>query len=141
MYTPEQIEACCRQFNIPDYLHCNDPSGDFRAVYVLSDDPLRFDYRQITPFDFVTELPTSYAPTDWVEKRPVPIGIELIARGAAQWLVAYFRWHLGRFRLFFGALDWERSPARLEEIVSAARLQAVMTECRPDDDCCRECRA
>jgi hypothetical protein len=31
------------------------------------------------------------------------VSIELLEKGEKVWLVAYFRWHLDRFRLFIGA--------------------------------------
>jgi hypothetical protein len=111
-----------------DYLHCNDPSGDFRAVYVLSDDPLRFDPSKLNVFRFTTSLPTKYGGNDWLEKRPIPVSIELMEKGKDVWLVAYFRWHIDRFRLFIGALRWDKNPAEVEEIVVPERLKAVLAE-------------
>jgi hypothetical protein len=108
-----------------DYLHCADPSGDFRPVYIFSDDPLKFDSRNLKVFKFTTSLPTKYGANDWVEKRPIPVSIELLEKGKRTWLVAYFRWHIDRFRLFIGALRWESDRAGIEEIVTAERLQAV----------------
>jgi hypothetical protein len=108
-----------------DYLHCNDPSGDFRPVYVVSDNPLKFDPQNLKVFRFTTPLPTKYGASDWLEKRPIPVSIELLERGKETWLVAYFRWHIDRFRLFIGALHWDTDPAAIEEIVTAERLQAV----------------
>jgi hypothetical protein len=111
-----------------DYLHCNDPSGDFRAVYILSDDPLRFDPGKLNVFKFTTALPTKYGGNDWLEKRPIPVSIELLEKGQEVWLVTYFRWHVDRFRLFIGALRWDKTPAEVEEIVTAERLKAVLAE-------------
>jgi hypothetical protein len=108
-----------------DYLHCNDPSGDFRAVYVLSDNPLKFDSQELKVFKFSTPLPTKYGGNDWLEKRPIPVSIELLEKGKNTWLVAYFRWHIDRFRLFIGAIHWGSDPAGIEEIVTAERLEAV----------------
>jgi hypothetical protein len=111
-----------------DYLHCNDPSGDFRAVYISSQNPFSFDPRQLKVFKFTTSLPTKYGGNDWLEKRPIPVSIELLERGDKVWLVAYFRWHIDRFRLFIGALRWDEDPAEIEEIVAPARLKAVLAE-------------
>ena len=111
-----------------DYLHVADPTGDFRAVYIFSDDPLKFDYCNLMSFAFETQLQTDYGSTDWLEKRPIPVGIELVAKGKNLWLLAYFRWHIDRFRLFFGALDWTQSPAKIEEIVNETQLCAAVSK-------------
>jgi hypothetical protein len=113
-----------------DYLHCNDPSGDFRPVYIFSDDPLKFDAENLKVFKFSTSLPTKYGDNDWLEKRPIPVSIELLEKGKNVWLVAYFRWHIDRFRLFIGALRWDKDPAEIEEITSPERLKAVLAEVR-----------
>jgi hypothetical protein len=108
-----------------DYYHVKDPSGDFRAVYAMSDDPCHFDPANIRPFEFQTGLPTHYSESDWLEKRPIPVSIELIKRCAeTTWLVAYFRWHIDRFRLFVGLLEWDREPARIREVTNPAILAA-----------------
>jgi hypothetical protein len=109
-----------------DYVHCADPSGDFRSVYVFSDNPLKFDANRLKVFQFTTPLPTKYGPHDWLEKRPIPVSIELLEKGDDTWLVAYFRWHVDRFRLFVGALHWDPDPAWIEEIVTAERLLEVL---------------
>jgi hypothetical protein len=111
-----------------DYLHCNDPSGDFRSVYICSDDPLQFDPDKLKVFKFSTALPTQYGDNDWAEKRPTPISIELLGKGKNVWLVAYFRWHSDRFRLFVGALHWDKEPAEIEEITAPERLKAIQAE-------------
>jgi hypothetical protein len=54
--------------------------------------------------------------------------IELLKKGRDVWLVAYFRWHVDRFRLFIGALRWSKTPAEIEEIVTPERLKAVLAE-------------
>jgi hypothetical protein len=117
-----------------DYLHCADPSGDFRPVYAFSNDPLKFDPQELKVFQFTTTLPTKYGETDWLEKRPIPVSIELLEKGKNIWLVAYFRWHIDRFRLFIGALHWDSDPARIEEIVALKRLEAVLAEIMKDGD-------
>jgi len=109
-----------------DYYHSNSPSGDFRAVYAFSDNPLTFDIQELRVFDFQTTLPTAYAQTDWLEKRPIPISIELVEKSKKFWLVTYFRWHIDRFRLFFGALDWKKKPAKIQEIVSETQLRSLL---------------
>jgi hypothetical protein len=108
-----------------DYFHCDDPTGDFRCVYAFSPDPLRFDHTTLKVVQFSTPLPTVYLDDDWVEKRPIPVSMELVERGSDVWLVCYFRWHDGRFRLFFGELDWSHDPATVTEIVSEERLREV----------------
>lgn len=109
-----------------DYLHCADPSGDFRAVYAFSDDPLRFDPKNVKVFKFATALPTRYAADDWLEKRPIPVSIELLEPGRDVWLVTYFRWHVDRFRLFIGALHWDTDPAGIEEITTPEALAKAL---------------
>lgn len=111
-----------------DYLHCDDPSGDFRPAYVYSDNPLKFDPKNLKIFKFTTPLPTKYGPNDWLEKRPIPVSIELLEKGEDTWLVAYFRWHIDRFRLFIGALTWNSDPAGIEEIVAPERLDKIRSE-------------
>jgi hypothetical protein len=108
-----------------DYYHVRDITGDFRAVYAVSEDPLRFDPAGIRSFGFHTDLPTRYEMGDWLSKRPIPVSIELVAKGEDAWLVAYFRWHIDRYRLFFGRLDWTREPASITEITDAAPLEDV----------------
>jgi hypothetical protein len=109
-----------------DYLHCADPTGDFRTGYVFSDDPLKFDPKNLRIFDFSTTLPTKYAANDWVEKRPIAVSMELLKKSEDLWLVTYFRWHIDRFRLFIGVIHWDSEPARIEEILSPDRLKEVL---------------
>jgi hypothetical protein len=111
-----------------DYLHCADPSGDFRTGYVFSDDPLKFDPKNLKIFDFKTELPTKYGGNDWVEKRPIAVSMELLEQSGDVWLVAYFRWHIDRFRMFVGAIDWKSDPAKIEEILTPERLREVLDQ-------------
>ena len=111
-----------------DYLHCDDPSGDFRPVYILSDNPVKFDPERLKIFKFSTSLPTKYGGNDWVEKRPIPVSMELLESGKNVWLVAYFRWHIDRFRLFVGALRWDKDPAEVEELLTPERLESVLAE-------------
>lgn len=109
-----------------DYFHVRDGSGDFRACYVFSDDPTHFEPAAITSFAFNTTLPTAYEFNDWIEKRPIPVGIERVEQYGEQWLVCYFRWHRDRFRFFFGILDWSHDPASITEITSAAQLSRIV---------------
>jgi hypothetical protein len=111
-----------------DYLHCANPSGDFRSVYIFSDDPLNFDAQNLKSFQFSTPLPTQYGGNDWLEKRPIPVSIELLEKCERVWLVTYFRWHIDRFRLFIGALYWDSDPARIEEIATPERLETLRAE-------------
>ena len=99
--------------------------GDFRAVYALSDNPLKFDPKKHRVFKFKTSLPTKYADDDWTEKRPIPVSIELLEKGEDIWLVTYFRWHIDRFRMFVGAIHWDSDPAEVEEILTPERLKEV----------------
>jgi hypothetical protein len=109
-----------------DYLHCADPTGDFRTGYVFSDDPLKFDPKNLRIFQFSTSLPTKYAANDWLEKRPIAVSMELLEKGEDIWLVAYFRWHIDRFRMFVGAIHWDSDPASIEEIVAPERLRELL---------------
>jgi hypothetical protein len=111
-----------------DYLHCADPSGDFRPVYVFSDDPLKFDPKNLKIFKFTTTLPTQYGKKDWLEKRPIPVSIELLEKGDDAWLVCYFRWHIDHFRLFIGILHWDADPAAIEELVTLKQLDKARAE-------------
>jgi hypothetical protein len=114
-----------------DYIHCADPSGDFRPIYVFSDNADKFDPKNLKVFKFSTTLPTKYGGNDWVEKRPIPVSIELLEKGEKAWLVTYFRWHIDRFRLFIGVLRWDTDPATIEEIVSPEKLESVLGEIKP----------
>jgi hypothetical protein len=109
-----------------DYLHCADPTGDFRTGYVLSDDPLKFDPKDLKIFKFSTTLPTKYESNDWVEKRPIAVSMELLEKSENLWLVTYFRWHIDRFRMFVGVIHWDSDPAEIEEIVKPERLKEVL---------------
>jgi hypothetical protein len=111
-----------------DYLHCADPSGDFRAAYVVSDNPLKFEPKGLKVFKFTTPLPRKYGGNDWAEKRPIPISMELLEKGNGVWLITYFRWHIDRFRLFIGVLRWDSDPASIEEIVTPHQLTEVCTK-------------
>ncbi|MBN2211345.1 MAG: family 43 glycosylhydrolase [Sedimentisphaerales bacterium] len=111
-----------------DYIHCADPTGDFRPVYIFSDDPEKFDPENLKVFNFTTTLPTQYGEKDWLEKRPIPVSIELLEKGENAWLVTYFRWHIDRFRLFIGVLRWDADPASIEEITTPERLAEVLKE-------------
>jgi hypothetical protein len=113
-----------------DYLHCDSPAGDFRAVYAFSDDPIKFDPKSVKVFKFSTSLPTRYADDDWIEKRPIPVSIELLEQGRDVWLVTYFRWHIDRFRLFIGALHWDTDPASIEEITTPEALGKALAAIR-----------
>jgi hypothetical protein len=113
-----------------DYLHCADPTGDFRTGYVFSQSPLKFDPKNLRIFNFSTTLPTKYEAHDWVEKRPIAVSMELLEKGEKLWLVTYFRWHIDRFRLFVGALHWDSDPAEIEEILTPERLKVVLEKAK-----------
>jgi hypothetical protein len=52
--------------------------------------------------------------------------MELLEKGEDIWLVAYFRWHIDRFRMFVGAIHWDSDPASIEEIVAPERLRELL---------------
>jgi len=98
----------------------------FRAAYAISDDPLHFEPESIREFRFVTDAPDIVPSPELPLDKPTPLSIELVARGERVWLVAYFRWHMDRNRLFFGALDWSSSPATITEIGTESQLRQVL---------------
>lgn len=101
--------------------------GDFGCRYALSRDPLYFEADQIRPFTFETDVTEEEDTHPRFQSRPGPIGLKLIAGGEDVWLVAYFRWHTGRYRLFFGALDWSTSPAAtVREIRTSESLDETL---------------
>ncbi len=103
----------------------------YRACYAFSDDPLKFDGETLTTFRFVKgddEVPLD---PEWNEPNAMytqaPGAIELVVRGTGGiWLVAYYRIVGNGFRLFFGELDWNASPASITEIGDEARLAGVL---------------
>jgi hypothetical protein len=109
----------------------------FRAAYAFSDDPMRFDQRDIHTFDFQTDTPGA-APSPELRppgaapnsnlgpSKPIPLSIELIAARDPIFFVAYVRWQGDRNRLFFGELDWSEHPAVLREINTEEHLHAVL---------------
>jgi len=113
-----------------DYYHCDSPKGDFRPVYAYSNNPLHFEPKDLKVFDFRTSLPTQYLDDDWIEKRPIPVSMELVEKGEKVWLICYFRWHIDRFRLFFGELNWETDPACITEITTPDQLERVLRQIR-----------
>jgi len=110
-----------------DYVGVDGASGDFRTMYVFSKDPLNFDCHGLKEFDFKTPLQVNRDSYDWVEKASIPVSIELVEKGNDTWLVCYFRWYEGKFRLFFGAVDWSCDPARIEEITTDAKLEETLS--------------
>ena len=100
----------------------------FRAAYALSDDPLHFEPETIREFRFVTSAPGVVPSPELPVEKPTPLSIELIARGERLWLVAYFRWHTDRNRLFFGSLDWSSDPAVIKEINTDRDLVEVLRQ-------------
>jgi hypothetical protein len=98
----------------------------FRAAYVTSDDPFHFSAEAISEFRFVTDTPGATPSPELKVEQPVPLSVELIAAGSEIWFVAYFRWHIDRNRLFFGALDWSSEPAVIREINREQELKAVL---------------
>jgi hypothetical protein len=102
----------------------------FRAAYVLSDNLFRFDPRQIREFVFVTDTPGVTPNPEFPIDKPVPLSIELIAKGDPTWFVSYFRWHIDRNRLFFGTIDWSSDPAMIREINTTEMLQDALEKCR-----------
>lgn len=88
----------------------------FRAAYAISEDQFKFNSSTIREFRFVTNNPEAAPSPELPVSHPVPLSIELIAADGPLWLVAYFRWHIDRNRLFFGSLDWSSEPAVITEI-------------------------
>ena len=100
----------------------------FRAAYAISGDPFSFAADEIREFRFVTNAPGATPSAELPVSQPVPLSIELIAAGDRLWFVAYFRWHIDRNRLFFGALDWGSEPAVIGEISSEEELSSVLRQ-------------
>jgi hypothetical protein len=100
----------------------------FRAAYAMSDDPLHFEPETIREFRFTTSAPGVVPNPALRVDKPTPLSIELIARGENLWLVAYFRWHIDRNRMFFGSLDWSSEPATIKEINSEHELADVLRQ-------------
>jgi hypothetical protein len=110
----------------------------FRAAYAVSDDPFHFDPGSIQEFDFSSDHPEITPSPELCVKNPVPLSIELIARGETKWLVAYFRWHRDRNRLYFGEIDWSPIKARIREISDANQLADTLRFYRIETDQWRE---
>jgi hypothetical protein len=107
----------------------------YRACYAFSDDPLKFDGESLTTFRFVKNEDEVPLDPEWNEPNGMytqaPGAIELVERGGRGiWLVAYYRIVGNGFRLFFGALDWNTSPATITEIGDNARLAGVLSAVR-----------
>ena len=100
----------------------------FRSAYVFSDNPFHFDPAEIREFRFATANPEATPSAELPASRPVPLSIELIAKGKDLWFVAYFRWHIDRNRLFFGSLDWSSEPALIREITNKTELNAMLRQ-------------
>jgi len=98
----------------------------FRAAYALSSDPYRFDPKDINEFDFQTDIPGAVASPELPVGKPLPLSIELIARGDNSWLVAYFCWHMDRNRLFLGELHWDVQPAQIREIRRPEQMESAL---------------
>jgi len=103
-----------------------DNLAGFRAAYAYSLDPFHFDPASIREFEFQTGLPHALPSPDLPVSKPLPLSIELIARGENTWLVSYFRWHRDRNRLFFGELDWDQDPAIIREITDPKYLKRCL---------------
>lgn len=78
-----------------------------RPVYALSRDSARYD---------APPQPLAYAAPS------PPHGLRVHARARRYWLVTYLRDVDGWDRLFWGSIDWERTPVTLAEIDSAGAL-------------------
>ena len=98
----------------------------FRAAYAISDNPFQFNADAIQEFRFI--CPDAIPSPELPVKQPVPLSIELIAKGENTWLVAYFRWQTDRNRLFFGELNWSTEPATLTEINNEESLHNVLAK-------------
>jgi hypothetical protein len=106
-----------------------DDLAGFRAAYIVSDDPMHFDLRNIREFEFnVNTLKVEPSPELGAVK-PIPLSLELVARHGYHWLISYFRWHIDRNRLFFGELDWTKEPAVITEINDSAQLERCLAGC------------
>jgi hypothetical protein len=99
-----------------------DDLAGFRAAYAFSKDPFHFDPSTIREFEFETDLPDIVPSPELRVAKPVPLSIELIARGEKKWFVSYFRWQGDRNRLFFGEIDWLPNRAIIREITDPARI-------------------
>lgn len=100
----------------------------FRAAYAVSDDPFHFNAEAIQEFRFITDTPGATPSRELPVAQPTPLSIELIDKSGPRWLVAYFRWHIDRNRLFFGSLDWSAEPAVIRELSTEEALSSVLTE-------------
>ena len=100
----------------------------FRAAYAISENPLQFSADAIRAFRFETDTPGATPSPEVRVSAPVPLSIELIARGERTWFVCYFRWHIDRGRLFFGELDWSCEPATIREINTQAHLNSILAK-------------
>lgn len=95
-------------------------------AYAMSDDPLHYEPDSIREFSFAANSPEATPNPALGGDRPTPLSIELVAPGKDIWLVAYFRWHVDRNRLFFGTLDWSADPAAITEIDTDEHLAEVL---------------
>ena len=102
---------------------CGDDWLPFRAAYALSDDPLHFAAGAIQEFEFQTDRTDVIPSPELAASQPIPLSIELMACGEKSWLVAYFRWHGDRNRLFFGEIIWSVHPAVIREISDPVFLE------------------
>jgi predicted GH43/DUF377 family glycosyl hydrolase len=104
--------------------------GNFRAAYVLSEDPLHFEAKNVRSFRFIAG-PDEVPPDHRFRKphrltKPVATSIELVGTGDKTWLVAYFRVVGNGFRLFFGEMDWRTEPVTIREISDPEHLRKVL---------------
>ncbi|MGI4787807.1 MAG: hypothetical protein ACRYFS_03045 [Janthinobacterium lividum] len=106
-----------------------DNLAGFRAAYALSNDALHFDADSIREFVFQTDHSDAVPSLELPVSAPLPLSIELIARGEQIWLVCYFRWHGDRNRLFFGTIDWSDDRAIIREITNPAQLESSLASC------------
>ncbi len=98
---------------------------NFRAAYVFSYDPFKFDADEIIEFKFITSNPEAVPCPKLRVTKPTPLSIELIAKHDNIWFVAYFRWHVDRNRFFLGVIDWSIHPATIREISNEDELHSV----------------
>jgi hypothetical protein len=103
----------------------------YRAAYAFSDNPLQFNGQDLTTFKFIKGEDEVPLDQEWNEPNGMftqaPGAIELVAKGPDRiWLIAYYRIVGTGFRLFFGELDWNSTPAVIREINTEAYLQRVL---------------
>ena len=86
-------------------------SASSRPFYALSGDSARFE-EPVQPITFSTPTP--------------PRQLRVYARARRYWLVTHLRRVDGQDRIFWGRIDWDKTPIALEEIDSAQALEEAL---------------